>query len=78
MSNWNGECRVCGAVMEEIERHEAGGNYADYITVWCPDCGTICGSFEERRGPSEHHWRTPNMSPELKTHIIISRDNAKE
>ena len=79
MSEETYKCKNCGTEMEEVDRYE-DGNYRDQISLWCPECGTYCGSFGERFGPSDYHWKFPKMTafPEVKAHLTLSRDGPKE
>lgn len=73
------KCENCGTEMDEVGRHE-DGNYRDQIALWCPECGTHCGSFGERSGPSDHRWRFPRMTafPEVKAALAFLKDGAEE
>jgi DNA-directed RNA polymerase subunit RPC12/RpoP len=79
MSDTIYKCKTCGTEMYEVDSHE-DGNGSDWITLWCPECGAFCGPFMEKWGPEEHHWRFPKMTafPEVKAHLVLSRDGPKE
>lgn len=64
--------------MKEIACHE-DSNARDWITMWCPECGTICGSFESVSGPQDYHWEFPKMAslPEVGAALSLMRDRNK-
>jgi hypothetical protein len=74
----NIHCKNCGNWMEQIASRE-DSQARDYIMLWCPECGTVCGEFMERHGPQDDDWRFPKMTafPEIKAALIIGREDPK-